>query len=319
MRLRTRPTLLQANGALLFAAIGCALLQVIRILLPDEWSSIQAAPVWDALEGLLFIGMGWRLGRRIYPRARAKRMRCFGVPSIVQIVLCILVMIAGMLLRDDLTLLTGAFLQRLGFDVSRHIAQMQAELTLVQNVVCQLGLEVKTIGMSFFFHGALLSAWERRGTRYGLIVTSVMCTLLCSSCVMAPAVLVIALGAGALMASTGSIWVALFAFAPLIMGRIGVWDMPAGMSAARYGRLWAEIGGREGAGFLALETLLLGLVYYFLIRAVCGAKPMKKAPWKPRNALSKPMNAGNIFVLSAAVVTGLCMFAMDLLEMAGIF
>ena len=320
MKQRMRPTLLQANGALLFAVMGCACLQVIRIILPDEWSSLQAAPIWDALQAFLLIGLGSGLCRRVKSSAREKILR-YGVPSAAQVVLMVIAIGAGALFADDMTLLTGACMQRLGFDVSRQIAQPAAvpQEMYALRIICSGVLPAAAAGC--FFHGGLMAAWERRGTRYAVITTAVLSALMCSSCVLLPGRLALALAAGAVMAASGSVYMAVFLLTGISVAGIAARQAQAGfgMPSARYGRLWAEIGGREGAGFLALETLLLGLVFYFLIRAVCSAKPLKKALWKPRNILSKPLSAANIFILAASVVTCLCMLAMDLMEMAGVF
>lgn len=315
-----RPTLLEANGALLFAAMGCAVLQIVRILLPAQWSLMEAAPLWDALQGALLIGLGLRLCARIKPSARERMLRLESSPTIAQAVLCIVAIAAGVLFKDDLTLLTGACMQRLGFDVSRQIAagsEAPRELYALRVVLSGV---VPAVACGIFYHAGQMAAWERRGTRYAVMTTAVLSALMCGSCVMLPAHLAIALASGAVMTGTGSIFMAVFLQAGVFVAGTAARQAQAGfgMSAARYGRLWAEVGGREGAGLLALETLLLGLVFYFLIRGVCGARPADSVPWKMRNARSRQMGAANIFVLSAAVVTGLCILGLDLMQMAGL-
>ena len=85
-RRRSRPTLLAANGALLFAAMGCAILQAVRILLPTQWSLMEADPLWDALHSALLIGLALPLCARIRPSAREKALR-LGSPTIARAVL----------------------------------------------------------------------------------------------------------------------------------------------------------------------------------------------------------------------------------------
>lgn len=319
-RRRARPMLIEANGALLFAAAGLALLTFARIALPREWSALEAGVLWDALYGGVLIALGMRLSGRIRRSARENALR-LRPPSIAQTILVIVATGAGVLFADDLTLLTGACMQRLGFDVSRQIAASEPAPGYLYAMRVLLSGLLPAFAAEWFFHGAQMAAWERRGTAYAMLTSSALCALLCGSAVLFPAKLVLALAAGAVMIGTGSIFMAMLMQTGILVASVAARQVQSmiGMAPARYGRLWAELGGKTGAGLLALETLLLGLVFLFLVRAVCCAQPGERIPWRPHPAQIKPMSAANVFVLAAAVVTGLAVLAADLMQMAGIF
>lgn len=316
----SRPSITQANAALLFAAIGSACLAILRICLPREYSSLEAGVLWDAAQIGLWIASAAYLSGAVRPQVRERRMR-LQAPTIAQVVLALLVVGAGILFTDDLTLLTGAVLQRIGLDVSRHIAACERAPGYLYTLRVLLSGVLPAAASGWFFHGALLCAWERRGTRYAMAVSSVLCALMGGSIVMLPMRLALGFAAGMVLIKTGSLPLGMFVQMGVSVAGIAARQVQSaiGMEAARFGRLWREIGGKQGAAFLALETLLLGLVFAFLVHAVCCAKPKQPAPWRARAGKQRTMSAANVFVLASAVTTALAVLLMDFLQMAGIF
>lgn len=320
MRRRARPALMEANAALLFAAMGLGIWTAARLFLGREWSSLEAQVIWDGLAAALLIALAARLTGRIKPEQRESRLR-LGTPTIAQGVLTLLCVCAGTLFYDDITLLTGAFLQRIGLDVSRTIAATGPApgwLYLARVILCGV---LPAVGTEWFFHGAQMAAWEKRGTMYAVWITSFLCAGLCGSVVRLPAEIALSVAAGCIAVKTGSLFLAGFLRAGVGVAGIAARHVQSriGMEKARFGRLWAELGGKQGWLLLALETLLLGLVFFFTARATCCAKPRVGAPWRERQVDPIPMDAAEVFVLCTAIATALGLLLTDFLQMAGIF
>jgi len=317
-RRRGRPNLTEANAAALFAAMGMALIALARLLLGPQWSSAEAGLVWDALQSVLYIAIAAHMTNAIRPCAREKRLRLY-VPTIAQVVLTTLAVFAGVLFTDDLTLLTGAFFQRLGLNVSRHLAATALAPGYLYALRVLLSGVLPAIATGWLFRGALLCAWERRGTRYAMLTTAVLGALMCGSITMLPAQAALMLAAGFVVVRTGSLFLSVVLHMGVLVSGIAARQIQSaiGMNPARFGRLWRELGGKEGACLLALETVLLGLMFAFLVRAVCCAKPHEAAPLKMRPATVQPMDSANVFVLAAAVVTALTVLLVDFFNMAG--
>lgn len=315
-----RPSLTDANGAVLFAAMGMACFAALRLALPREWSGVQAGLVWDALQGVLFVALAARLTLSLRPSAREKRLR-MGLPTIAQTLFCALAICAGVLFTDDLTLLAGAFLQRLGLDVSRQIGALQPAPFSLYLLRAFCSGVLPGVAVVWLFHGALLSAWERRGTGHAVLIVSALGALMAGSIVLLPAQLVLLVAAGCVAVRTGSLMLSGFLCVGVrVLGvAAGHAQALSGVNAARYGRLWHELGGKQGALLLGAETLLLGLAFFCLIRAVCSAKPQDAPPWRMRQGPGVPMDAANVFVLGAAVTTALAVLFLDFLQMAGVF
>jgi len=317
-RRKGRPALMEANAAALFAAMGMACITALRLFLPAQWSAAEAAVVWDALQGLLYIGLAARMTHTVRPSAREKRLR-LNPPTIAQGMLTLLAICAGVLFTDDLTLLTGAFLQRLGLNVSRHVAAGQYAPTYLYVLRVLASGVLPAFSAGWLWHGTMLSAWERRGTCYAVLTVAALGALLSGSVVTLPAAFMLLLAAGCIAARTGSLLLSVSMHMGVLVAGIAARQIQSaiGVQAARFGRLWRELGGKQGAGLLALETVLLGLAFLFLIRAVCSARPHEPAPWKNRPARIVQMDAAEVFVLAAAVVTALAVLFIDFLRMAG--
>lgn len=318
-RRRARPTLMEAGAAALFAAMGLCVLTAAR-LLGDEWSGMEAAVVWEGARGALLMALAAMLTGRIRPAKREERLR-MELPTIAQGVLTLLCVIAAVLFQDDITLFFGALLQRMGMDVSHVIGAMQPAggwLYIVRVIL--IGM-LPPIATEWFFHGAQMAAWERRGSMYAMWTTSLMCTLLCGNIVRIPAELALSMAAGFIIVKTGSLFLGAAFRMGTSVAAVAARQVQAvlGMESARLGRLWTEIGGRRGWCLLGIETLLLGVVLLFTVRAVCCAKPREAAPWRERQTAARPMNAAEVFVLCAAVTTGFCTLFADLMQMTGIF
>jgi len=130
---------------------------------------------------------------------------------------------------------------------------------------------------------------------------------------------VLMLAAGCIAIRTGSLFLSVSMHMGVLVAGIAARQIQSaiGMQAARFGRLWRELGGKQGAALLGLETLLLGLAFAFLVRAICSARPREAAPWKARPERIAPMDPANVFVLAAAVVTALAVIFVDFMQMAG--
>ena len=320
VRRHSRPSLMQAHASLLFAGMSLAMLALARMLLPREWSSVEASPLWDGLYGAMLLIQSVSLTDTIKRSVRANRLR-LNAPTIAQVIFTLLAVCAGLLFTDDLTLLTGACLQRLGLDVSRSIASSVPDQPYLYCAKVLFASVLPAFGMGCFFYGAQMAAWERRGTKYALWTVSLFAALLCGSVVQLPSGLVIALAMGYIAAYTGSLFLAVFLRMCISIAGIAARYIQThvGMEAARFGRLWAELGGVRGMPLLALETLLLGLVFFCMVWATCCTKPAKASAWRERPDAIKPMNPADVFVLATAIATGLMILLADFMQMAGIF
>lgn len=320
VRRRSRPRLMQAHASLLFAGMGLAMLTLVRMLLPREWSSVEAGALWDGLYGVILLLQSVSLTDTIKRSVRTNRLR-LNPPTIAQVIFTLLAVCAGLLFTDDLTLFTGACLQRLGLDVSRTIASSAPDQAYLYCARVLFAGVLPAVSMGWFFHGAQMAAWERRGTMYALWTVSLLCALLCGSVVLLPSSLVLALAMGYIAVYTGSLFLAVFLRMCISVAGIAARYIQThvGMEAARFGRLWAELGGVRGMPLLALETLLLGLVFFCMVWATCCTKPAKAATWRTRPDTIVPMNPADVFVLATAVATGLMILLADFLQMAGVF
>ncbi len=317
MRLRGRPTLMDASASLLFAAAGMAVLRALRGF-PGGALDTQAMDfVWDGAQAALLIVLGRMLARRIRAEKREERTR-LAMPTIVQLVLVVLSICAGTLFLDDLTLFVGAFLQRMGLNVARAIAPpAPVDMNLYTISAICTGV-LPAIAFEYYFHGAFLSAWERRGTMYGMWVATLVGAGLCSGIVEFPAQLLLTLAAGLIAVRSGSLFLAIFLRVGIDVAGVAARNVQAqiGVNAARYARIWAEIGGKKGWAVLGLETVLLGAVFACTVAAVCSAKPVQKILYRSLHKDANPMDSAEVFVLCAAVVIALALLFADFAHMA---
>lgn len=320
IRRRSRPTLAQASGSYLYAGVCIALLQIVRLRFFHGYLDSQWRFVWDGLQSGVLLVLALRLGRVIRPDRQEERFR-IAVPSVAQVILAFLCACAAALFLDDLTLLSGSLLQKVGLRVIRSIAPppLHTMPLYLLRVLCS-GI-LPAVAFTVYFHGALLCAWERRGTAYALWVSSLLGVLLCSGVVDLPAQVLLAVATGWIVVCTGSLFLSVFVRVVYAVIGIAASHVQAriGQNPARLGRIWVELGAWRGFSLLSLETCILGGMFLCTVLALCATKAKGAVSRLPARKMDREMEPATVLVLTVSVFTGVMLLLVDLLYMADLF
>ena len=303
-----RPRLIDACRLYLTAAIGAALVYAARLYLPSGgyWLVEALTALWAMLALAL---PAWRCLKTLKKKGRMRRMRMCP-PNIAQTVLGVLAMCLYVLFADDITLLWGAVMESWGMAPRLAAQAFRSRWELGAGIACES--VVRPVCEALFFFAALLMAWERRGTRYGAWTAAALYASLSGDLTALPARFALGLSVGMIVASTGSWPLGAFCMALSGAAHVAAAQLRAlTLDLSRFDALARTLGGARGVWLLALETAFLGAGFYCIVKGVCAVRPVGGTRVRPRPAEIKPMDAEEVFILTAGVITAATILLAD--------
>ena len=172
-----------------------------------------------------------------------------------------------------------------------------------------------------FFRGGLMGAWERRGTKLALVITSVLFTMLHGSILGLPTQLIMGFVLGYVLIVSDSLYVSMVYHtvhntATLILAYLSAQTAQAGMESAR---LVEQIAASGGFISLALQTIGSVLMFGAAITMIAAAgKRHGHEPEKIVEGDQTPMTWQELLVLLGGLITVGIAYLTDLLTVVGL-
>ncbi len=312
-----RPSLLAGAGMYLLAMIGLILSAIGLALLALFLPGISAQ--WQMLINSLVVEIGI-IGLIPYIHMRrhpgVEKSYRFNRPNGVTILLVIGLAIVSAYFANVLTALWVMFIQSLGGTPRASGVPSPTNIGELMFAFLLVGV-LPAVAEEFFFRGAVMSAWERRGKARALVVSSLLFALMHGSVSALPAHIAAGFVLGAVVLISDSIYTGMLYH--FIYNSFMVWmsyqEVQLG-NAVEPGSLMPNmldsIGGAQGIA-LFIQMLVLSLtVCALLFLGLKKANAKKKKPgleWRDRNKLGWR----EVVVLMAAMISVMALYGLDLL------
>jgi len=311
-----RPAILSANGLYLLAAAGIPAISFLIMLavnllgvrLTDQavmtLTSFVYYPLLIGLPVCLYAGK-----REGVPRA----MRLNPLPPSMALVSA-LAALAGVMTALSLGSLWMLGLEGLGarlVDQSLPVAKDSNALVTMVLTFCML----PGVFEELLFRGFILGAWERRGTKYALVVSTMLFAGLHGSLVGLPTQIVLGFAIGYLVINTDSLYAGMIYHT--VHNAVLVVLAQVQQQAATSGQtLYESVGGAAGVMLLALQTLVYGAVFWAILAVSGWYREKQGRTFEQIERIDRTkLNWQELLVLLAGLVTVGCMYILDFLQM----
>lgn len=317
-----RPSLRAASALFFGASAGLTLITLFQRFLSRAFPRLDGAALGWTASAVFEIGcilLPFLLYVARHPGvASGMRLRA---PSVSSALLAVLSAVVGVLFAGNFGTLWLVLLEEVGLTLSQSGAAlygdgvtrtMQVLLLCVMPGVCE----------ELLFRGVVLGAWERRGTRYGILISALLFTALHGSVEGLPVQLVAGLALGFVVVASDSLYTGMIyhtthnAFL-LLLSNLS----PGGQNAAlgTGARLIEYLGGASGVLLTALGALLLGAVYAMLLAALryMGANRNREFD-RIKRGDRRPMDICALWMLMAGIVTAVVSYAVNLFTLLGV-
>lgn len=318
-----RPTLMAANGLYLIAAAALIALGVGLPLLSSALSGAGLplpAGALQSVNALIFYGGAIVLPVVLLIRRAPGVESCMrlSAPSLPMAVLAVAAAVVGVLFSSALGTLWLLLIEGLGGRLSQSAIAIPAgplglTLALLTNGalpgVCE----------ELLFRGALLGAWERRGTRYALAVVTLLFATLHGSIEGLPVQLLVGLAMGYLVVNSGSVYTGMIYHT--VHNCMLVWVSAQGPAehVARSESLYSTLGGMAGVGLTFTQLLLFGALYALLLGLSGLRRRREGRPFEQMARVDRSrMGWQELIVLASGLVTVGALYLMDFLSICGV-
>lgn len=307
-----RPLLTSVNAMVFFAAVGNVLLPFVLALgyrmVPSYMVSAIAALGMTLYYYLAMFRPVWRYAEEHQGAAEGMRLKR---PSAVGVLIAALLSVAGVMLASDIGTLWAIVIESMGGRLSSGGSSLAAMPLPVQILV---GAVVPGICEEWLFRGAVLSAWERYGTRRAVLVSSLLFVGMHGNVQALPAHIICAVVLGVLVVATDSVYTGIVYH--VLYNSLIILFSTSGTGGA--GTPVIElIGGAPVVVMMVQRAVIMGGVMAGMLFAAWSLGKKRTRPQAAPDA-NQPLPAWSIVVLSASVVTALCMYAVDLLSIMGV-
>lgn len=244
----------------------------------------------------------------ILPSLRPNPISLLSVLAIVAMVLL------GVTLVKDVTLLWSIPLQRLGFDVNASSFVMPSDRSGL--MLCVLYAAVLPgVCEEFLFRGMLLSAFEGEGTRRAMVLSSLLFVLLHGSLVGLPGEFILGMVIASLVIYTDSIYAGLvyhtaYNATLLLLQFVQQRTMAAEELSVDY---LTAIGGFPGVVLLGVEILATAMVLRMLLRFFRRRAQLRGV--ELAQGVRSRLSRGEWALLIAGVALAALLYAMDIVYM----
>ncbi len=314
---RSRPGIFQTVTVMFFLTVGVTAAIAAEYILPDGYKADIIACSWmSTVMGLLSLWGIFRLKADTMKENLRLRMPRFGQAVIALICIPVILFVS-----DDLLLLSAAVLQKLGLNTITYInrplsVQIGVRDILIYFTACSV---LPSLTGGFLMFGILLSAWERRGTRYAVMAVAAFCAACCGNIVYILPVFLAAFGIGCTIISTGSLFLGMIMIFAQMSAGIAVRLYHTGLTrnTGRYADLFRTLGGGAGSVLLLFETMLLIGLYLSLIAVISNVGKRSQRNVYRRKLGKREMNYSTVFILSCALITCLLCMVFTTVRMTG--
>ncbi len=310
-----RPAILSANGLYLLAAAGIPaisflLMLAVRLLglrLDDQATmTLTSFVYYPLLIGLpIFLYAGKREG---VPRA----MRLNPLPPAMAMV-SVLAALAGVMTALSVGSLWMLALEGMGarlVDQSMPVAKGSGALVMLVLTYCML----PGVFEELLFRGFILGAWERRGTLYGLVVSTLLFSALHGSIVGLPTQIMLGFAIGYLVINTDSLYAGMIYHTVHNAALVVLSQAQQTVSAGQ--TIYESVGGAAGVMLLALQALVYGAVFWAILAVSGWYREKQGRTFEQIERIDRTkLSWQELMVLLAGLVTVGCMYIMDLLQM----
>ena len=312
-----RPDLMTANALYLFAAMGNMLLVAARALF--SCAGMLSAPLNAALGCVYEAGVLALLPLTVVAnRPGVERAFRLNPPKASAVGIACALALAAVPLMSDLTTLYRMAIQALGGRISSLSAGVQWE-----NLPWMLvfSAAIPAICEEIMFRGALMGAWERRGTRYALLVSSAMFAALHGSIEGLPAHFLMGLVCGTLAINADSLYCAIafhmtYNGATLLLSTKQLTESEIELAARS---LYAYLGGTAGVLLVLLRMGIALVIFAVLMLAASSDREKQQRPFEREGKVDrKKLGWRELVVLLSAVVTVIGLYALDLCGIVGL-
>jgi len=233
--------------------------------------------------------------------------------------LAILAAPIGVLAADKLSTWWMMLIESLGG--SLYSSNLPIPTTLPElGIALLLSAVLPGVCEEMLFRGGLMGAWERRGTRQALVITSVLFALLHGSVLGFPVQLIMGFVLGYLVILSDSLFVGMIYHilhnATILIITCLSYD-PAALNGPVMS-LTETIRSTVGFGGLLVQTLLWGALYGGILILLIRSQKKRTIPFeKITEGDKEPMGWETLLVLLAALLTVGVMFVSDLMTVCG--
>jgi len=273
-----RPTIFAASGLVLLAAIGLWVCSLMAVFLPSD-QPMRITALVNIAYYLPFIVLPIVL-YGLKNRGLSDALRLNPVPVFPMLSVALLAIIST-LFAGILSALWAGFLNLIGLssDVGTIVPSNSGEL--MRFVI--IAAAIPAVCEELLFRGFVLSAWEVRGTKYAVIVSAILFSLMHGNIYGLPAYIFVGLVSGYLVFSLDSVYVGMiyhtvYNTACLVMNYL-TFSQPAMEEAA------ASVAGTDIMGMVlaaALELIMGGVVIVMTLftlklrRKIMGIEPLPR-------------------------------------------
>ena len=196
-----RPTLFAASGFVLLAVIGLWVCSLLALLMPGA-SLLTVSGVINVVYYSLFAVLPIALYAHRRPGV-SESLRLNPVPLFPMIFILLLAVVTTFV-TSSITALWSLLLDALGFtmDVGTFVPATRGELTASIIVIAAM----PGVCEELLFRGAVMSAWETRGTKHAIVISAILFALMHGNIYGIPAYIVAGLLAGYLVFTLDSLY-----------------------------------------------------------------------------------------------------------------
>ena len=272
---RRAPSYFASACLFTIAAVGLTLVPplagILETLVGGRFPGLDGA-FFDNLVQVLFYGVCVVLPVGLYMRARpgiADAMRVNGI-GFKKAVLCAFAGVVGLFFTNYVSYIWLILIEALGGTLSSGRVAVPTTPSAL-SVAIVFSAVLPGVCEEILFRGALLGAWERRGSKAAVVISALWFTMLHASVEGAPAEFVNGVVLAVIVVLTDSIFAGMiyhtvYNSAALIVSYIASFQPET--ASAEAASLFSAIGGAAGLISVLFNILLSGLTLFFFIRVL---------------------------------------------------
>lgn len=322
---RRAPSFFASACLFTIAAVGLTLIPPLLGLLSavakERFPGLDSA-FFDNLAQVLFYGACVVLPAGLYMRARpgvSDAMRVCGI-SFRKAVLCAFAGVVGLFFTNYVSYLWLMLIEALGGTLSSGRVAVPATPAALSSAII-FSAVLPGVCEEILFRGALLSAWERRGSKAAVVISALWFAVLHASVEGAPAEFMNGAILAVLVVLTDSIFAGMiyhtvYNSAALIVSYIASFQPEAAEIEAA--SLFSAIGGAAGLISVLFNILLSGLTLFFIIRILQRLRQIEgKTEFGLTESAEHEWSWSELIVTLAGAAVMAVWYAADVFRIAG--
>ncbi len=318
-----RPAILSANALYLLAAAGIPLLSVVLATLMGLMGVRATDEALLTPTSLIYYPFLIGLPVLLYALRHDGVVRAMRLNPLApgMAVVSVLAALAGVMVALSLGSLWTLALEGMGarlVDQSLPVAKTTGALLMLVISGCVM----PGIFEELLFRGLILSAWERRGTKYALVVSTMLFAALHGSILGLPTQIVLGFAIGYLVINTDSLYAGMIYHTVHNAALVALSQVQAQRQTAdALGQtLYESVGGTAGVMLLALQALVYGGVFWAILAGSGWHRERRGRTFEQIARVDRtPLKWQELLVLLAGLITVGAMYLLDVLQMARVY